>query len=416
MRQAAEYRLQARVKEWNEVVNGTPGYNFAEMIKPLDEGGGITVPANYQGFNYKANGSLFRLPTRLSPLSSRSVLIDKAGNVFPRGDGYWVMEVEHGGAWRRITGDIDLVAITKANGYIMTPAEKLDIYKNLQDMVGIQHGDTLNWLENAELFGPHAASLLSDHVPGAEPLVVFDPTGAARVNFINPKLTFKNAVDKQARIWYVGGYRNPRAAASHLGQLTYPMFQKSVNAAQPWLTAAGWAGMIVQPHPPKKQIRPQGQVGRRDGVPSYSVLGGKCTWQYSNASAAGLVYPNNRGGLMEWSPKSGWHDLDLHLCWYSTQPPQGSPLGSNHVLRLLPQTSLQLSSAMGATRITINGVDDADPQLDAKTTPWFKVGQTIVVDPGAGHQQIVTITGANLRRMPARWTSTGHFSTPIWEE
>lgn len=270
----------------------------------------------------------------------------------------------------------------------MSPAEKLDLYKKLQDLIDIQHGDTFNWLERGEILGPHATSLLQDHLPGGDPLVVFDPTGSARANFIQPKFTFWNNVDRQGRIWYVGGYRNPLNTVYHFGQLAVPAAAKTST----WLAPA--ATLVVPP--PKHHIMPRTAETRVSATSSYGRLGGECSWRYSSGSTAGLVYPNQRGGLEQWSATSGWQDLNLNSCWDSSKPPPASPLGADHVLRLLPQTSLQEPAKQGATTLTINGVDDADPQLHADTTPWFKAGQKIVIDPGAKDEQIVMVRATHL--------------------
>jgi hypothetical protein len=226
------------------------------------------------------------------------------------------------------------VAITKANGKLLTPEERLDIYLNLQETVGIQHGDSLSWLQDGELLSSGKTDLLKDHLVGGEPLAVFDPTGAARVNFINPKLTFFNAADKAARIWYVDGHRTPLATASHLGQLSYPMFSTACNASHPWLSPLRWGVQILKPPPPKSQVR----VRSHSSGSSVTSLGGRCTWTYSNASPAGLAYPDGKSGLKVWSTPSGWHELNLDTCWYASKP--SGPLDTNHVLRLLPQSSL----------------------------------------------------------------------------
>jgi hypothetical protein len=381
LKEAADIRLEARQKEWVKFQANEPGYNYSQMAKPFDEGGGVTVPESYQGWNYKANGSALPAPDPTVAIKRRFEMA-QVGN-----EEYWVLKAaDRNGVLQRITGDIDIVAITKANGQLLSPAEKLDIYRNLQDTVGMQHGDTFNWLENGEL--------LQDHLPGREPLVVFDPTGAARANFIQPKYTFFNSADKQGRIWYVGGYRNPRNTVSHFGQLAFPMFQQTTTAAQPWLTAAGWGAIVIRPPSPKKNLGVSRKHGAVSG--SYSILGGTCTWQYSAARNAGVVYPDQRGGLMQWSKGPGWRMLNIDSCWYPTKPASGSPLGSDHVLRLLPQTSLQAPATKGARSLTINGVDNADPQLKASSTAWFKVGQHIVLDPGAKDQQIATITKVHL--------------------
>ncbi|HEV3308963.1 MAG TPA: hypothetical protein VG815_00355, partial [Chloroflexota bacterium] len=148
LKEAADIRLEARQKEWVKFQANEPGYNYSQMAKPFDEGGGVTVPESYQGWNYKANGSALPAPDPTVAIKRRFEMA-QVGN-----EEYWVLKAaDRNGVLQRITGDIDIVAITKANGQLLSPAEKLDIYRNLQDTVGMQHGDTFNWLENGELLG-----------------------------------------------------------------------------------------------------------------------------------------------------------------------------------------------------------------------------------------------------------------------
>jgi hypothetical protein len=377
MQEAAQARLQARTKEWNKYEA-----SYRQMAKPLDEGGGVNV-----AFDYLANGSA--LPGDPSVGQKVAFALD---SVQGQGADYYIVKIAgKGGEMERVTGDIDLVAITKADGSLISPEERLDIYRNLQDTIDIQHGDTFSWLQNGELVGPDKASLLADHAPGGEPLAVFDPTGAARATYIQPKYTFFNTADKQGRIWYIGGYRTPTSTVYHFGQLAYPMFSSAVNAVSPWLTPAGWYHQLATPAKPQSQLR--GHVVLRHAGTSFP-LGGSCTWQYSADPNAGLVYPDGKGGLKQWTAKGGWQPLDITSCWYATTPPAGSPL-SSHVLKLLPQTSLEGNAAKGVTRITLNGIHAVDPTLPS-TTPWFAVGQSIVIDPGTKSAETETISKATL--------------------
>ena len=137
-----------------------------------------------------------------------------------------------------------------------------------------------------------------------------------------------------------------------------PMFSTAYNTASPWLTPVRWGYQISQPPAPHAGVH---SLVTNHSNPSSTALGSRCSWTYSNERSAGLVYPDRSGGLKQWTPASGWRELNLSSCWYSSKPPASGPLGSDHVLRLLPQTSLQLDSGAGATRIVINRVADADP-------------------------------------------------------
>ncbi|HEV3309246.1 MAG TPA: hypothetical protein VG815_01820, partial [Chloroflexota bacterium] len=373
-RKAAQGRLKARTKEWSKYET-----QYREMARPLDQGGGVDV-----AFDYTANGAA--VPPQTTVAEKVAFALDPVAS---QGANYYIVKMaNNSGELERITGDVDLVAVTKANGAIMSPEERLDIYLNLQDTVGIQHGDTLSWLQDGELLGPAKIDLLHDHAPGGEPLAVFDPTGSARATFIRPKYTFFNTADKQGRIWYVGGYRTPASTAYHFGQLAYPMFSSAVNTASPWLTPAGWYRQVAKPPPPKMQRHLRMQ--HRFAAP-VALLGGNCTWRFTSDSTAGLAYPDGKGGLQQWTATTGWKSLDVTSCWYSTKPPVGSPLGADHVLRLLPQTSLAAESGVGATRITVNGIHAVEPTLSSNT-PWFTVGETIVIDPGSKNAETGVIS------------------------
>lgn len=102
-----------------------------------------------------------------------------------------------------------------------------------------------------------------------------------------------------------------------------------------------------------------------------------------------MAYPDGRGGLKVWSAASGWHELNLDTCWYSSKP--SGPFDASHVLRLLPQRSLQIDGAAGSKAIQVNGVGAADPSLSVKSRQWFQQGQRIVIDPGASDQEIATV-------------------------
>jgi PKD repeat protein len=384
---AADIRLSKRQAEWEKYEA-----QYKQMAKPIDQGGGVDV-----AFDYKANGSA--VPPSTTVATPRNFALDPVKGY---GQDYYVVKMgDNRGILRRITGDVDMVAVTKADGKILSAAERLDIYQNLQDIIDIQHGDTFGWLQDGELVGKAKADLLKDHLPGGEPLAVFDPTGAVRANFIQPKMTFFNTVDQQGRIWYVGGYRTPLSTAYHVGQLAYPMFT-TVDAARPWLTPLGWGRQILQPGSGSQSRT----AGRPAGTSTSTKLGKTCRWQYVNGKHAGLAYPNGSGGLEYWKGKK-WANLTIKSCWER----KGSDVGPlrHHLLNLLPQSSVQTTTLTGSASLAINGTADADPGLKIATKQWFARKQKVIIDPGAKGQETAKIKSIAL----GPHTDTITFAKPL---
>ena len=93
------------------------------------------------------------------------------------------------GTLRRVTGDIDVVAITRANGEILSAFERSELYIDLEKAIGMRHGESLSWLKNGDFLFDTKASLLADHLPSNELLAVFGPDGSVRAASINAGLT-----------------------------------------------------------------------------------------------------------------------------------------------------------------------------------------------------------------------------------
>jgi hypothetical protein len=108
-----------------------------------------------------------------------------------------------------VTQDVDLMAITAANGEILSPAERLDAYIHLSDIIGIEHPETPTYIKNGEFLFENKVKYLVDVTPGGEPLAVFAPSGAVTAGFFDPALTIFDTATHEGRIFFQGGYNNP---------------------------------------------------------------------------------------------------------------------------------------------------------------------------------------------------------------
>jgi hypothetical protein len=116
--------------------------------------------------------------------------------------------------WGSITGDIDLIAITKADGSALTDAEHVKILKELANgPLGTQHPESLTWTKDGEFWFKAKASYLKD-----EALVQAGPDGVLRAVKFNEALSDPTSWTKlDYRIFWEGGYE------AGLGQVTTPL-------------------------------------------------------------------------------------------------------------------------------------------------------------------------------------------------
>ena len=189
LRQAIAKRYGVRVKEWKK---------YEKQYKRWD--GSL----QNLGFDRQAQG--INAPT---VSRTRRFELGKSVDVHG-GDEYYRIKIgdEHGVA-RRVTGDIDVVAITNLDGTVPSAAVRSKMYEELQAAIGMEHGETLSWLLNGEMLSSTQAGLLADHLPGRELLAVFGPDGGCRAAYFDPRLTIFNRQTGVAAATFIGAYTTP---------------------------------------------------------------------------------------------------------------------------------------------------------------------------------------------------------------
>ncbi len=105
--------------------------------------------------------------------------------------------------WGSITGDIDLIAITKADGTALSDVEHVNILKELRKgPLGSQHPESATWTKDGKFWFPGKKSYLVD-----EDLVQAGPDGVFRSVKFDEKLSDPESWTKLAyRIFWEGGY------------------------------------------------------------------------------------------------------------------------------------------------------------------------------------------------------------------
>jgi hypothetical protein len=359
VKQAIESRWEARAKEWD---NPKPGYaqSIKDMAKPLDKGGGMKV-----WFKYGENGIELSEPS-----SIRRVVLEKVSD----DGGFRVLMTDGKSATPRlITGDVDIVSITGANGQLLTGQARVEIYKALQETTGIdiQHPDTFSWLNHGDVLDNDKLGLLADHVPGKEPLAVFDPTGGVTASFIHPKWTWFDKSRDTGFIWYTHGYRTPQSILTHFSSLAYlkdaSITQKAlVSAVPPTLWSLNNGG----------GANPTGDLG-------------SCNFDFTDKSVGGVFEQAGNGKIEDWSPSGGWTPTSTSSC---TSGGRGRAMHHGRTFHLLPRTVITKPVGKGATLIALAPASVYLPGVKSANKHWFKAGQKLVVDPGGKDQEITTIT------------------------
>ncbi len=115
--------------------------------------------------------------------------------------------------WGSITGDIDLIALTKADGSALSDAEHVKILKELsKGPLGTQHPESLTWEKDGKFWFKAKEGYLKD-----EALVQSGPDGKFRSVQFNEALSDPSAWTKlDYRIYWNGGF------GSGPGQVTTP--------------------------------------------------------------------------------------------------------------------------------------------------------------------------------------------------
>jgi hypothetical protein len=168
------------------------------------------------GFDVNAQGVIGPNQAKIRRFNLNEVSQKQLIGTRPTGTKYFQVELGDSsgglGILRRVTGDIDIVAITKANGELLDAGARALLYEDLQAAVGMQHGETLSWLKNGDILFDTKAKLLADHLPGGELLAVFGPDGSVRAAAINAGLTIFNKTTNSVILRLDGAFSSVKPA------------------------------------------------------------------------------------------------------------------------------------------------------------------------------------------------------------
>lgn len=319
----------------------------------------------------------------------------------------------NGGPFKWITGDIDIVAILNPDRTLLTdPAKRARIYEQLKELLGMQHGETGTYI-NAEV----QAKLLRDHVPnpdgtttGVDTLFVAGNDGRLRTGFLQEGMSSGEVAGTPGKpsfqlvsggpaqlITKPGGAK----AAIDTYEQTWSKLQQAAKLLAPgkintWIEELSSDQIDEFFDRGGKPLRAtddgtlQEYTGAGEGRGDRRVLAAGATATIpeiqevlDRAIAAGIDLeipvssngPGAQGGT--WKPISVADAL------------AGGDPGS---LQQAPITSLNEGAPIGATTFAITAPEELamDPN-----SPFFQVGDTVVIDPGGTTEETATVASVS---------------------
>jgi hypothetical protein len=231
-----------------------------------------------------------------------------------------------------------IAILDEAQRVLESVEARLKVYEELQDAIGIQHGETFT----LQLEGVRA-ELLSEHLPGNEPLLLAHPDGSVRAGHFNPAMSLTTISDEADFIYVKGQELNLAKRPGSNGLLDFPeLVDVPTNS---FISPATWKDLGV-------------------GVKDILV------------DRAGRIFRATPKGVEEWNATTRHWLLN-------------GAVTTDGLLHLTPQTATGTARA-GSVELPIATPAEVGFAADS---PWFQIGDQVVVDPGGPDEQIATVIG-----------------------
>jgi hypothetical protein len=364
-------RWEGRWKEW-----------YGKGADPVTgQGGNFYTSERYKWLEYQRRGGIPVAENTLSGLKDnfakgfsvptddlKKKMVKFQGDLKSGSDGRpcFVAKLEKpgGGGWLGVTGDIDPMAFLTADGKILPPEARLELYRALKH-AGFQHPESLTW-NNSEGLAEYLEEF-STHIPGTESMACYRPDGqVSATRFDAGKSWVDPARARLSAQLFFHGYMAIRSKDATPKDMSG--FEQLIDGTQAnYIAPDTWA--LTDPNCP----------GNLESDGSAKLLGEAQSCpidvNYSNDPDALVLRQTKIGEVERWTPAGGWVPY--------------VPTGSE--IYLLPQTALLANAEAGDTEIEI--LDLAALGLDPQSTQWFEEGQILVLNPGGANEENAVIAG-----------------------
>ncbi|HWJ63647.1 MAG TPA: PKD domain-containing protein [Acidimicrobiales bacterium] len=315
------------------------------------------------------------------------------------------MADEFGNNFLPITGDIDIVAILNADRSPLTDVNKrARIYKELAKLVGMQHGDSFTWINNEGMI-----EFMREHIagkPGAEALVVAGSDGRARMGYFEERLSTVadadgNVTSKSTFHMLTGGPRElvtdaaagtPTNLPSYFDELEGYALDPTFfvpGALEKFMDGVEDTGLAPPFDPTVPAVQPDGEGGAltyeeggiegdvRPDPSAHAASRAAADVDPLDATAADIAAAGfGPAAKPEHGAQGGrWVPFDAAAA-AAASPTGRFPRG---VI-----TALDGGATAGSTVLSITPLSELGM---APGSPWFRAGDTIVVDPGGANEE-----------------------------
>ena len=415
LRKAVQERLETRLDEWPKQLE-----KFSDYV---DNG----IDVNFHG---EKNG----MPERLIPnnRSKQRALITPeelpAKDGLPRRQAFRLqMEgppPKGTGVFKDITGDIDLLGIFGPDGKPLTDlAKRARIYKQLQRLIGIQHGESFTFSAGEKLREEFVRCCI-EGVEGAETLLAAMPDERLRATHFRDKQSIFTEgpngeigpIVQEDFAFLPGTLTELASELRPSGGLDLPSLTSAMDASGSPFTPSRIQELVkglASGSAASRFSRTNGVPGRPDGN------GGAQVYSAPDAAGSGAVgngsdarsLPGSRSLARSGLARAGGSEvaaaLDAALAGlaadgYQSTPPTSPPGAAGGQWRPIPSDQLVEGGAVRLAPMTYLTEDlpagaHVLPSLTLRElgmnpdSSFFAVGDLVVVDPGGPNEEIATL-------------------------
>jgi len=416
LRAAVRSRLETRLNEWPK--------QLEKFSKYVDEGIDVNFAAPKQGI----------LPERIFPddVPNRDarVLLEEipASAAGPRRQAFRLQMRESAtGAFKDITGDIDLLAIFNLDGTVIKNlAKRTRIYKQLQRLIGMQHGESFTFMASERL----RQEFLSCCTASGERMLAAMPDLSLRSTFFDDALSVLKSGPNEALATEDAGEFAYLAGLG--GEVQSKVRPPGTIDLPDYFDLTSLSGLAVKVFSPARltqlvdslsQLSVPTSFERNSGVSARPTAdGGLQTYGRSgDQPAAWSPGPDLNGTgktVAIMMPPALVDDRDPGVVsaleagleavradgyvasplpagaeggrWVPVEAAELMKPGRPDLVELAPMTYLRDTGTIGSTTVDIYSAGELGMDADS---PFFAVGDGVVLDPGGAFEESAVVVG-----------------------
>ncbi|MBC2607819.1 hypothetical protein [Pelagicoccus albus] len=279
---------------------------------------------------------------------------------------------------RYITGDVDWIHFAWLDGTSLDSATAAKLYELLERCCGLQHGETVTWVNKGQAVFEGKASQIGEYLTGPNQKALLEVTGnSIRAVRVRPNLTRFAKDARNHLIFFDGGTKSMWEALSAIER-------ENIFA------------MLFERLPPKKVVLPFLWFAKSADFASDTTINGQ-EWTYSDDPDAILARQADDGTLERYDGKT-WLPWDFEnevngetdrVSTFSSNSEANLESSEGDQLKLTPTLVLEEATDAGLTELPVTDYSKewAD-ELEGHLEAWFEVGDVVIIAPGTTLQEI----------------------------